>query len=204
MKAEGARVHGALEGSDCLECHRGHGSNEARLLRDGPPALCAGCHDLAAPEVAARHGGFDVAQADCLSCHVPHAAKRGLLRAEGHMPFTDGTCDACHLAPKAPPAPAAQKPGGLARCADCHDFAEVTGAKRPHAPVKRGECFACHAPHVADAPHLLRAAGTALCQRCHDLSASRVKARHGKLDLAAADCARCHAPHAPLPVKQGR
>jgi len=61
--------------------------------------------------------------------------------------------------------------------------------------VRREACFDCHAPHAAEAPHLLQAEGKALCARCHDLEATAFQAGHQK--RMGASCTSCHPPHAP-------
>jgi predicted CXXCH cytochrome family protein len=194
----GAVVHGPVKTS-CLACHRGHGASELHLLRDPPPRLCLKCHDASRRDFQARHGGFDARAAVCTGCHQPHVGERkGLLRPQQHPPFEERTCQACHDPVAPPPAPAPPptvRAGGVALCAECHDFADLPKAKGAHAPVRRGACFDCHAPHAAEAPHLLQAEGKALCARCHDLEAAAFRAGHQK--RTGATCTSCHPPHAP-------
>ena len=195
----GAVVHQPVRES-CLACHRGHGATEASLLRDAVPRLCLKCHDATRPAFAARHGGFDASAARCTGCHEPHVgAQQGLVRAQRHPPFEDGSCQACHYPvapPPAPPAATAPMPGGVARCADCHEFGELTGDPKAHEPVRRGECFRCHAPHASAEPHLLQARPDDLCHRCHELGASSFRASHER--RMGASCTGCHRPHAQI------
>jgi len=150
----------------------------------------------AAPHV--EHGGFAYAASDCTGCHLPHAGRRAkLVREELHMPFGSADCQACHSPPGESPQLPKLKAGGLELCADCHDFKAVTRLANPHAPVKSGACFSCHAPHAGAGKAILRASGPALCRRCHDPRSTAESAAHAKAPRPLAECVKCHAPHAP-------
>ncbi len=203
MKKPGAVVHPpAADG--CMGCHLPHVSEQARLLKTAPPALCVECHDASGVELVKKHGGYSIASSNCAGCHDPHVAgSAGLIRDEKHMPFTDGMCESCHVDAKEAKTPKL-KDGGLALCADCHDqFAAMQKSPRAHDPVRQGECFACHSPHAASRPHLVKGEVAALCGECHDASDEEAAAKHRKVN-ADADCIACHRPHEPLPaVRRG-
>lgn len=80
-------------------------------------------------------------------------------------------------------------------CVTCH---EVTTPKDKfvHGPVAAGDCLACHSPHGAAEPQLVRAVGADLCQTCHvDMKATLAEKRFVH-DPVKEDCTTCHSPHA--------
>jgi predicted CXXCH cytochrome family protein len=176
-----------------------HSSGEEKLLHKAVATVCAECHDLQDEAAMKKHGGFVVAGSRCTGCHDPHVGKaKGLLRATGHAPATDGMCDACHeRAPRL--ATPTLKKGKLALCADCHEFAKIQALPTAHQSVRDGECFACHSPHASPHPHLLSMPVPALCVDCHGDPDTSVTGHAGL--TATSNCARCHAPHAPKPAR---
>ncbi len=131
-----ARLHGALTRGRCTGCHNPHATNTDNLLRDGEDALCAGCHG----EVT-RDG-------------------EGRPLAYLHGPVGAGNCTACHLLGHEH-----RRPGdrfllarGSAVCARCHDTRvdHVPRRFRAKAREVRGDCLACHLPHGADDPFMMR------------------------------------------------
>ena len=89
------------------------------------------------------------------------------------------------------------KPGATGKvCLGCHaDLAEAAALPVVHAPLKSGDCIACHNPHASSHGKLLDASGAALCARCHPTVAP-AGAAHLHAPVAAGECARCHDPHA--------
>ena len=115
------------------------------------------------------------------------------------------------------------KKAGAALCETCHNKALFKG-KRVHAPVAKGDCTSCHAPHGSEYPDLLKSAfpaefylaydgaNYALCFGCHnrDLALDRLTGvqtnfRDGLRNLhtlhvnnpvKGRTCRTCHAPHA--------
>ncbi|MBK9304956.1 MAG: hypothetical protein IPM94_14055 [bacterium] len=89
------------------------------------------------------------------------------------------------------------KAGGVGQaCAACHESGSLfPRADLAHRPARDGACSACHDPHGADQPALLRAAGADLCWSCHqDLQAARSLPRRHK-PFADGNCATCHDAH---------
>ncbi len=125
-----------------------------------------------------------------------HPAIGGLKNL--HQPVKDGDCLACHQQTvKEHPIKGGKSfalaAKGAELCSQCHD---AMGKKKVvHAPVKEGDCLACHNPHGA-ANRFLLAAGedrTELCLGCHDGAPFKQKYVHGP--VAAGDCTACHLPH---------
>jgi predicted CXXCH cytochrome family protein len=82
---------------------------------------------------------------------------------------------------------------GAALCTQCH---EALGKKKVvHAPVKEGDCVACHKPHGTAERFLLDVGEdrSALCFGCHDDASFKDKYLHGPVAVGA--CTRCHDPH---------
>ncbi len=198
MKRPGAVVHPPAA-DDCQGCHLPHVSEQPRLLKAAVPALCVDCHHLSDANLVKKHGGYSVADANCVGCHDPHVGgAAGLLRDEKHLPFADAMCDSCHVAASGAAAKPTLKEGGLALCGDCHEFAAMQNRPGAHDPVKRGQCFACHSPHAASRPHLVKANVATLCGECHDASDEEVAAKHRRVKADDA-CTSCHRPHEPMP-----
>src|SRR3954468_17026432 len=89
-------------------------------------------------------------------------------------------------------------PPDASKCSSCH--ASLTADKKPHSPLKSGDCAACHVanPGVvgkcrssASAAWKLVAEQPALCAKCHDTSGS------GKQHpvIKSQGCTACHDPH---------
>jgi predicted CXXCH cytochrome family protein len=87
----------------------------------------------------------------------------------------------------------------LAKCTSCH--APLTANRKPHAPVKGGECSSCHVANpgtvgkcrspVASA-WKFAAEQPALCAKCHDTSG----AAPPHPVIKSQGCTACHDPHA--------
>ena len=160
----------ALEGKACLACHNPHTSAFDKLLLAKPMAVCLGCHSQAIalkghtiPSVkneitGAKSVHGPIKDEDCLACHQPHAA--------GQIALLTAAYPATFYSPFTPDA--------YALCFQCHDQALATeaetkdatgfrnGTRNLHAlhvndKVKGRTCRACHAPHGAALPHLVRA-----------------------------------------------
>lgn len=80
--------------------------------------------------------------------------------------------------------------------ATCHQ--PVVAVKKPHAPVKDGDCSSCHQQKVKQHPlpggksFQLTASGAALCNQCHDAKGKK-KVVHPPVKDG--DCLACHRPH---------
>ncbi|MHB8835767.1 MAG: cytochrome c3 family protein [Candidatus Methylomirabilia bacterium] len=166
-------VHPPFDEDDCTSCHVEHGDEGRLLLAEEGNALCEGCHESADAGFLKAHGGVRGTKVVCTSCHDPHrSTEEHLLLPNRHRPLAFGLCNPCH-----------RFDGKLLKpvrelCLGCHDGLEF--ARRiSHRPVKRGECLACHDPHVSRQPSLLKAryapgrwigreGDVALCLGCHD------------------------------------
>ena len=149
----------AAEG--CTTCHNPHGGETKALLVCEESKLCIRCHGHMhlAKEIAEGKSSHSIALEGkgCLTCHQPHASD--------HIALLNAEYPAAFRAPFAPKS--------YALCFQCHSQAletefETTGAtnfrngtRNLHAlHVNNKEsglsCRACHVPHAADQPHLLR------------------------------------------------
>ncbi|MFW6189154.1 MAG: cytochrome c3 family protein [Planctomycetota bacterium] len=170
LKATEERHGRLLEGESCLRCHDPHTAAHRALLRRTERRLCLGCHDAAVERendatlssVGAelqdrphRHG--PLANERCTGCHQPHANDRyrfltGDYPPDFYQPYRPEAYDFCFR---------------------CHDRSlvaekETTEATRfrdgernlhylhVHLAKKGRTCRACHAPHAADNPRLVR------------------------------------------------
>src|SRR5205814_6357712 len=96
----------------------------------------------------------------------------------------------------------AEPPGknaDLFRCTSCH--APLTADRKPHNPLKNGECSACHVANPGTVGKCRSPAGTAwklvaeqpaLCAKCHDTSG----AAPAHPVIKSQGCTACHDPHA--------
>jgi len=60
----------AVEGGGCTECHRPHGSDNDRLLKQPGPQLCRQCHGVPPGHVRNTAHGNAWARYDCVACHT--------------------------------------------------------------------------------------------------------------------------------------
>ncbi len=137
------------------------------------------CREYYENRVAAEQEGSDGEQ-------VEGGAAQNISR---HRPYEEKKCNDCHDK---------TREGGLVRpqrelCFTCH--AGFAKGKYVHGPVAVGDCLACHLPHRATFPSLLKADKKEICATCH---------RENRLipgfHTIAADkqlvCVDCHDPHA--------
>ncbi|MBI4825982.1 MAG: cytochrome C [Nitrospirae bacterium] len=113
-----------------------------------------------------------------------------------HGPIAAGACEVCHGASpnhNSNPKKNKFKPLGdvAKKCFECHDTFDPK--KTTHAPVKEGECLACHDPHGSPYKFQLNKEGSALCFDCHDDKIVGEKFVHGP--AAVGGCIACHEPH---------
>jgi predicted CXXCH cytochrome family protein len=127
------------------------------------------------------------------TCHGAIGALHNL-----HPPVKDGDCSSCHTQrvkehPVTGVKSFALVAKGAELCSNCHT---LPGKKKMvHAPVKEGDCVACHKPHGASGRFLLNSGEdrTALCTGCHDAEPFKQKYMHGP--AAVGSCNACHDPH---------
>ena len=65
-----------------------------------------------------------------------------------------------------------------------------------HAPVTKGDCAACHAPHATRQPHLLGAPEREVCAACHRNVEKELAKPLVHAPARDGDCRQCHNPHA--------
>ncbi len=115
-----------------------------------------------------------------------------------HPPYTQGTCDICHVRADLNDAgPARESISDI--CFSCHvELLNATSsAAYVHQPV-RESCQRCHNPHNSIRPNLLVAEPRELCSSCHGAVARevrRAKVSHGALTRGSS-CTNCHDAHA--------
>lgn len=120
---------------------------------------------------------------ECHTAQVGHAVQH----PQDRVP-----CVACHLQTGEP---ADHKFTFVAKqeelCIKCHQLpAEAHG----HAPVVKGECLQCHAPHGSNHPaQLVADPNRSLCLKCHNDEFMRKKFVHGPVAVGA--CMTCHKAH---------
>ncbi len=180
--------------TECLLCHRLHGSSESALLPSVQSPLfrrraCQQCHGHPAfaggKELPGRWGDL------CLACH-------GDLGAEAsHAPARDGRCEACHLAHGGEVAHELRAADSVL-CLGCHPGAPGQAAATGMRERSSLGCTECHDPHGGKGAVHLREPGSGLCLRCHPDPAALATGEakpyvHGPLN--ARDCTPCHAPH---------
>jgi predicted CXXCH cytochrome family protein len=165
-------------------------------------------------------------QIKCGACHVPHGSENAALIPTAVV-GASGTTHTVSVTTTSGPRPF---------CEACHDVARggykgpETYASSKHAtvttstvasvipsgtPGPAGDCSNCHAPHGGATPYMLRLAGNAVCQACHDSAEASYPARysyrgssvmsstpHASIETTNADgstdssgCAVCHNPH---------
>lgn len=92
------------------------------------------------------------------------------------------------------PAPrgAAASGRSASRCLPCHAATQRDAGQRAHAPVREGDCEACHTPHGARGERLFRTSEPARCLGCHDATPFQRAHVHAP---ARDGCSSCHAPH---------
>jgi predicted CXXCH cytochrome family protein len=188
------RVHAPFAEARCLRCHDAHGTELDGTLKAAVPALCEECHATEGKALAAKHGGMGVEQANCTSCHAPHASSGAALGHDVvHGPYASGDCAACHEGSR-PSTIRTEKE----LCLGCHtDVEEIVRGGSMHAPLAGDKpCTACHAPHAAPEKGLLLAKEENLCARCHrDLVERSRTAKHTHPVVGPSACLACHDAH---------
>ena len=186
--------HSPFRRGKCSICHEAHAAPNDGLVRRTVDRMCLMCHRNE-EKMRSAHRGYPIESApeSCLLCHDPHASQRaGLFQPQLHMPFEDGACDGCHVAPQsAEPFKLTASVDEL--CADCHDdiVEEIATSAIAH-PV--GECTTCHNPHMG-ADHLLLDKMPDLCLGCHDPGGASSGEPGLYTTHADLNCATCHGSH---------
>jgi predicted CXXCH cytochrome family protein len=192
----------SVETSQCTSCHDPHGSNRKGMLFNGAHApviarQCGDCH--AGPKAAQPLALKQQGAALCVSCHRDTAAK---IASQSHPHQASLDCLNCHAAHGS-----GQRAllAGTQRqvCGKCHAESVKRAEASPtrHPPVVQGECTACHDPHGASVPDLLRKADDVeICGKCHDWQKHSSHPIGGKLrdprnPNLGLSCLSCHRAH---------
>ncbi|MFZ5759966.1 MAG: cytochrome c3 family protein [Thermodesulfobacteriota bacterium] len=143
-------------------------------------------------------GATSCLAADCLTGGCHDAIRAG---AHLHSPVAKGECEVCH-----DPTGVTNHPSGSGKdfapvesgadlCFSCHDR-QGFDDRYQHGPSVSGACLACHNPHAAEQPVLLRLPLQELCLDCHQDFARRMKgASFLHSAITEQDCGACHLPH---------
>lgn len=199
-------VHGPVVVGQCGWCHEAHKSEYPGLLKEPQPSLCLTCHDDGFIQKDPFHAKLDK-PTTCSKCHDPHASGNRLLLADSrtyerrastktllpspHASWPKDLCTKCHI----PEQSNALTDDVDSTCQTCHDQSSLTpeGSLKLHDAVAEGHCTACHTPHRAPFPYLIRADAEKMCYQCHDPEALKKDDRHP--DVTRVDCLICHQGH---------
>jgi len=143
----------------------------------------------------ASHQTRAIADADCSTCHDPHASGReGLLRTNQHAPFASGSCETCHDDLGASTDFAVT--GTTDLCQRCHrGTKEFETALFRHNLEEEGSCNQCHNPHASNVDALLTAEPSVMCANCHFDEPEREKPKAAYMTHDSMNCLECHVPH---------
>jgi predicted CXXCH cytochrome family protein len=179
----------------CTECHSSHGTEHGKIklgsaehvgdvalqkpgqatkymLKANEPQLCISCHAEMRAQFTKpfRHKVLEGAMT-CSDCHNPHG---GFESKQTKLALgTDAACIRCHVNKQGP-------------------------FVFEHAPLKTEGCAACHTPHGAANPKLLRRnAVNQLCLECHSSISDQdfapgAPGGHNQADLRYRNCTVCH------------
>lgn len=197
-KSVGAKFpHEPFDKQDCVLCHDPHNSPNLRLLKADAITLCSSCHDLKEKKFVSAHEGKYIQYLGCADCHSGHSSNtKGLLSKNGHEPFQEGSCDACHSLPDSAGKVTFAEgvtPGNI--CSNCHsDQAGGPTRKFPHSAVEAENCNNCHSGHSSPYGMLLKREEKKVCGDCHgDIATDTTKSLH--MPAATGLCGTCHEVH---------
>lgn len=124
----------------CTSCHSVHffKSQRSQLRTARESETCFTCHaQIRSQGMRTSHHPIREGKMDCASCHDPHKADKGMLKADS----VNDLCHGCHADKRGP-------------------------FLWEHAPV-RENCTLCHTAHGSNHEKLLVTKQPWLCQRCH-------------------------------------
>jgi DmsE family decaheme c-type cytochrome len=195
--ADPAKLAPAAEAKLCLPCHqKSHQQNmRERNVHAANDVACSACHSVH----RSKHPAL-LRKAEsglCLDCHGDIA---GQLARPSHHPVAEGAvkCSDCHMTLDATRR-AMSWNGASEVCFKCH--AEFQGPFPYQHPATlgystdEGGCMACHEPHGANLPRMLKqpyeAPNFQLCTQCHSVPRHNANSMHGTR-WAGKPCNDCH------------
>jgi predicted CXXCH cytochrome family protein len=107
-----------------------------------------------------------------------------------HPPYDEKKCDSCHNKTTNSGFVVGSK---NELCFVCH-IGFGKGAY-VHGPVAVGDCLACHDPHTAQQPRLLKTRPADICTKCHK-EKRQAESLHTLSSTHGLICVNCHNPHA--------
>ncbi len=158
----------------CTDCHAPHSTDVSplKLLAKTEPQLCLDCHsEMKAQFSQPFHHKVIEGAIKCSDCHNPHG---GFETKQARLSTgTDAACVKCH----------SDKQGPFVF---------------EHAPLKVEGCTACHTPHGATNPKLLKRNNVSqLCLECHSdigsIGAPNTPSFHNLATARFQSCTTCHA-----------
>lgn len=188
-------THQPVAYGECDACHSAHGSDHRAFTTAGAPEMCLTCH-TADDALSASHGGYNIANADCLNCHNPHVSGNPkLVRDHIHPPFEDPDgCGMCHETGAEGQAQLVVDEVEL--CGMCHEsVADSPDDEHQHVPFVMGECGSCHGVHASDYEGMLRYEGSDLCFTCHEAVKESEELPVSHKPFREGQCLECHSPH---------
>lgn len=138
-------IHMPVANKQCGECHFGAASQTPFATKKPGYELCSGCHSRTMNDIFGKNKMHwpVMGNKGCQSCHNPHGAKMKKLVKEPMLTL----CGRCHS----------------------DTIARQERSMLKHAPIKEGNCTACHAPHSSNNDFLLNESSVVeLCGTCHD------------------------------------
>lgn len=126
------------------------------------------------------------AQSCTATCHQP------IINHTVRHNATTGDCATCHVQVGDAAAHKFSLPVTKEElCIKCH---QLPAEKHSHAPVRDGQCMACHDPHGSEhKAQLIGDPNRDLCVKCHNADFMKKKFVHGPVAVGA--CATCHKSH---------
>ncbi len=191
-----SNIHAPVAARECLSCHTAHGSEHGGLLSEPIPGQCFGCHENTAA-FRQVHQGYDVTEANCLTCHDPHSSPQpNLVMANEHAPFAGGQCSACHDG-SAGGSGFALVSDVKSVCTRCHDdIREEAAQPYTHNLNDERSCMNCHNAHTSSADALLARPQQTMCMQCHFKGDEYTEdSRESLLTHDGMECTSCHVPH---------
>lgn len=205
-KVGAASITSVTKDMDCTSCHGGHSSQGKGFF--GPyghsaflQGKCGECHNPveANRPITTKKSGKEL----CFMCHEKNPAR--YKEKDVHEGKGGNACTLCHSAHASRKKNLTAKESAV--CLSCHEGTEKRTVAMERTlkvvrcePVKKRECFECHAPLHSAMPLYLKDAVEILCAKCHE---AQHKISHPMGEKAPdprtgkpTTCITCHSMHA--------